>query len=296
MTIVRSIAYAIIPLLILIFFSCIAVIIGFVIIQFAPDLSFEKIINKTTQVFLVLSIFPAMTYFKLNRETLGFAEKALFFKQLLQGFALGIISLLPVFIILYQLRINVIDTTQPWTLLWLFEKTSIALLLALLISLIEEPLFRGILLLALVRKLPLTAALIISASYYAALHFIKSKTVISFQDIHFLSGFQLMCEAFANILNPDIFSAFIALFMVGLFLGLIRTQIKTSLGLCIGCHTAWVWQIKLNKTFFNTDFHADYAYLVSSYDGVIGPMVSGWLLVFSLGYVVLIRHKYLHKS
>lgn len=294
MATIRGLVYALIPLLVLLFFSCLAVIIGFVIIQLAPELSFEKVINKTTQVFLVLSIFPAMTYFKLNRETLGFAEKALFGKQLIQGFALGIISLLPVFIMLYQLHINVIDVTQPWTLRWLFEKTSVALLLALLISLIEEPLFRGILLLGLVRKLPLTAALIISASYYAALHFIKAKTVIPFQDIHFLSGFQLMREAFANVLNPDVYSAFIALLMVGLFLGLIRTQVKTSLGLCIGCHTAWVWQIKLNKTFFNTDFHADYAYLVSAYDGVIGPLVSGWLLLFILGYVALIRLKPKH--
>ena len=70
---------------------------------------FRKIISKSTQLFLVLSIFPAMAYLKINREELGFASRPVFLKQLLQGFGLGFMTLMPVFIVQYVLKINVID-------------------------------------------------------------------------------------------------------------------------------------------------------------------------------------------
>jgi hypothetical protein len=103
-------------------------------------------------------------------------------------------------------------------------------------------------------------------------------------DLTLANTFGLLMEAFANLLNPDILTAFLALLMVGVFLGLLRTERKISLGLCIGCHTCWVWLIKMNKTLFNTDFKADCAFLVSPYDGVIGPLVTAWLLLAVLGY------------
>ncbi|MDO9105522.1 MAG: CPBP family glutamic-type intramembrane protease [Methylovulum sp.] len=285
----RYLAYSLVPLLVLVFAAMLAGVAGYFMVLLVGDLSLQKVINKITQVFLVLGIFPAMAYLKINKTDLGFAERPLFFKQVLQGFGLGLLTLLPVFIILYGLDITVIDPSQSWTLGWLAEKTVIALLLALLISLLEEPLFRGILFVGLSRKLPVVAAIAISAMYYAALHFIKTKTEIPAQDITLSSGFYLMAEAFANLLNPDIFPALLALLMVGMFLGLLRTQVKTGLGLCIGCHTAWVWQIKMSKTLFNTDYSADYAYLVSHYDGVVGPLVTVWLMLAVAGYLIYLR-------
>jgi membrane protease YdiL (CAAX protease family) len=230
-----------------------------------------------------------MFFFKINKEELGFAARQVFLKQLLQGFGLGFITLMPVFIVLYMLKINVFDEKQLWTAGLLARYMVINLLLALLISLIEEPLFRGIMLTGLSKKLPVMAAIIISSTYYAALHFFSSKTNIPVQDIGLFSGFKLLGEAFGNLLNPEILSAFFALLMVGIFLGVLRTRVKASLGLCIGCHTCWVWQIKMSKKLFNTDFSSEYLYLVSSYDGVIGPLVTGWLMLAIGGYFVYHR-------
>jgi len=190
-----------------------------------------------------------------------------------------LITLMPVFIAQYVLKINVIDDAHTWSVEWVVRNMAISLLLALIISLIEEPLFRGILLVGLNKKMPVAAAILLSSTYYAALHFLSSKTDIPVQDINLFSGFKLLGEAVGNLLNPNILSAFFALLLVGIFLGVLRTQVKSSLGLCIGCHTCWVWQIKMSKQLFNTDFSSDYLYLVSSYDGVIGPLVTGWLML-----------------
>ncbi|MDD1613799.1 MAG: CPBP family glutamic-type intramembrane protease, partial [Methylococcaceae bacterium] len=145
-------------------------------------------------------------------------------------------------------------------------------------------LFRGLLLAGLKKKLPVIAAILITSIYYAGLHFLSIKTDLPVQDINLFSSFRLLGEALNNVVNPENLSAFFALLMVGIFLGVLRTQVKVSLGLCIGCHTCWVWQIKMSKKLFNTDFSSEYHYLVSSYDGVIGPLVTGWLLMAVAGY------------
>ncbi|MGZ4981775.1 MAG: CPBP family glutamic-type intramembrane protease [Methylobacter sp.] len=284
---IRKIIYSIVPLLVLLATSSLACIVGYFVFQgIDGQFPLSKVITKSTQLFLVLSIFPAMAYLKLNKGDLGFATKTIFFKQVLVGFGLGFATLMPVFIAEYALGIHIIDQTQHWTAGLLAEKMFISLLLALLISMIEEPIFRGILFAGLKKNLPVIAAILLSSTYYAALHFLDSKTEIPFQQASVFSGFSLLGEAFANLLNPQILSAFLALLMVGIFLGVLRANVKESLGLCIGCHTCWVWQIKMSKSLFNTDSSSEYLYLVSSYDGVIGPLVTGWLSLAIIGYFV----------
>ncbi len=275
------------PPVVLLAATVLACLLGYgVAVVLGDALPLRKIISKSTLVLLVLSIFPLMAYLKMDKTELGFAEKSQFFKQMLQGFVLGGSTLAPVFVVLFALDIQVLDTSQPWTAGWLLEKTTVSLLLALLISWLEEPLFRGLILMGLARRLSRATAVLTSAFYYAALHFLDSKTELPAQDITWLSGFKLLAEAFANLFNPTIYSAFAALLMVGIFLGLLRTQRQTSLGLCIGCHTAWVWQIKMSKALANSNPHADYSYLVSPYDGVVGYLVAAWLLLVLAGYGV----------
>lgn len=287
---IRYMIYSVVPLLVLIAASSLACIVGYFVMQGIGDhYTLAKIITKSTQLFLVLSIFPAMACLKFNKGDLGFAKKTVFLKQVAQGIGLGLITLMPVFIVLYALGVNVIDETVTWTAEDVAYKMLISLLLALLISMIEEPIFRGVLFAGLTKKMPVVAAILISSIYYAALHFMDSHTEIAFSDVQLLSGFTLLGEAFANIFNPKVMSAFLALLMVGIFLGILRAKVNEGLGVCIGCHTCWVWQIKMSKSLFNTDFNSDYAYLVSSYDGVVGPLVTVWLGLAIIGYFVYVK-------
>jgi len=283
----RYLFYTVVPLLILLAALSLACVVSyFIVLGIGDAISFRQLINRLAQLFLMLSIFPAMAYLKISKAELGFAPRPVFLKQLLQGFGLGFMTLIPVFIVLYVLKINVLDETQVWTIGLLAKNMTINLLIALLISLIEEPLFRGIMLVSLSKKLPVMAAILISSIYYAGLHFFSSNTDIPVQDITLFSGFKLLGEAFAHLMNPAILSAFFALLMVGVFLGVLRTQVKASLGLCIGCHTCWVWQIKMNKKLFDTDYSSPYHALVSNYDGVVGPLVAGWLMLAIAVYFV----------
>lgn len=289
---IKTVYYALVPLLILLFLAAISSVLSYVILMIAGDIvSMRKIVSKATQIFLLLSIFPLRRFLKLSWSDIGFAPKPLFVKQLAYGLLLGLVTLLPVMIVLYSFDISVIDQTREWTAAKVAIRILLALLLAVLISFAEEPLFSGILLAGLRKKMMLGLAAFISAGYYAAFHFVKTKTKIPYEELSLGSGFQLMGEAFANLLNPEITSAFIALFVVGLFLVTIRTQYKSSIGICIGCHAAWVWQIKIGKDFFNTNENSSYYYLVSDYyDGVVGPLVAVWLSLGIAGYFVWKRY------
>lgn len=283
----RQLFYASLPLLLLLALALVACVLGYFILLLVGDvIELRKVISKGTQVLLILSIFPLRRWLQLSWPELGFAPGKEFIRQMGWGVLLGIATLLPVLLLLYGLDIHVIDVGKEWTLVKAGKKITIALLLALLISFLEEPLFRGILLAGYRRKMAVFAAVLLSSFYYAALHFLKSKTDIPYQELDITSGFRLLGEAFANWVNPDIFSALVALWVVGAFLAIIRIEFANSLGICVGCHAGWVWQIKVSKDFFDTNPHSDLLFLVSRYDGVVGPLVTVWLTLAIAGYYV----------
>lgn len=292
----QTIYYSLTPLAILLCFAALSALLSYLFLMMAGDIiQMRKLVSKATQIFLLLSIFPLRHYLKISWADIGFAPKAIFFKQIGYGLLLGLVTLLPIMIALYVLDISVIDQTRDWTTGKVIIRISLALLLAVLISFGEEPIFSGILLAGLKRKMAVGLAVLITASYYAAFHFVKTKTKIAYEELSIGSGFQLMAEAFANVLNPEIISAFIALLVVGMFLAVIRTQFSQSIGICIGCHAAWVWQIKIGKDFFNTNKQSEYSYLVSDYyDGVVGPLVAFWLTLAIIG--IFVWKKYQQKT
>ncbi len=291
----KYLVYALSPLLILLSCITLACVLGYVILLYFGDIySLNKLISRLSQLFLVLSLFPLRRCLHLSWAELGFAPKTKFFKQLIVGFIAGFATLLPVFVVLYGLGVNVFDDTKIWTSALLLKKTGLMLVLSLLISWIEEPLFRGLLLTGLQRKLALNAAILLSAAYYGSLHFLETSREIPYSALQFDSGFQLFAEALNHWLNPTQYSAFIALVMVGIFLGVVRTHVSQSLGVCIGLHTSWVWQIKVNKALFNPNYFSEYFYLVSAYDGLVGPLVAGWL--GTVLFIYFAFQRYLKKT
>lgn len=276
---VKKLIYVLTPLAVLILLALLSCTLSYGVLLLTGDkIPLHKLISKGTQIFLVLSLFPLRRYLKLSWVTLGFAPKKVFFKQLIYGLGLGLCTLMPILVLLYGLEVHIIDESKHWTISYFFERLLISLVLALLISFVEEPLFRGLLLTGLQKKMALITAILVSSSYYAALHFLKNKTEIAYDAIEWTTSFTLLVGAFSNWFNPDIISAFIALLMVGIFLAIIRVHVKQSLGLCIGYHASWVWQIKLSKDWLNTNHHSQYLHWVSPYDGVVGPLVSVWML------------------
>lgn len=288
----RIICYSLVPLGVLLIAILLSSLIAYTVLSvFGNLVPMDKLVSKGAQVLLILSIYPFMRYLHFSKEDIGFAGLSVFFRQIGLGFLLGLVTLLPVMLLLYSFEIKQFNPEYIWTTDNLVKAILGTLLIGMLVALAEEPLFRGLLLTGLNKKLGVVLAVLISAGYYAGLHFLRSETEIPYNDINIFSGLVLARSAFENLFSYKVVSAFLALFMVGTFLGVLRTQVKQSLGLCIGCHASWVCQIKMNKKLFITDTNSEFHFLVSSYDGVVGPLVSGWLFMVVIGFLIYQRYK-----
>ncbi len=275
---INKILFSLAPLGVL--FICIAVacVLGFMVLMaFGDVLSIERIVNKGTQIFLVLSLLPFRKQLGLEWGELGFNGKTLFYRQLLLGLLIGLLILGPIIIMLYGLDIRFLKPDKVWTFATILKTCAGSLVAAVAISLLEEPVFRGLLLTSLQRKLGILAAILISSFYYAGLHFLKTDLDVPYEQLHWYSPFQLVGDALLNPFQWKQLPAFVALYMVGIFLGTARLCAGLGMGFCIGCHAGWVFLIKITKYMSNVDVDNPYFFLVSHYDGVIGPFVAVWL-------------------
>lgn len=287
----RAIFYTFVPMLVLIAITSSACVFSYLIaLSFNDPTLLRKLMIRLSQIMLLLSIFPVSKWLGLNKVMLGYAPFKTMFKQFGRGFGLSLLILLPVFLTLNFLGIHSLDMTKAWTIGWILKKLGVAFGLAVLIGIVEESVFRGLLLTSLRKYLPAFSAIFISSIYYAGLHFLDSKSTVSEETLSLSGSFQLLGEAYHNVFAMQDVTAFLALCAVGLFLGVLRWRGDMNLATCIGCHAGWVFQIRMSKSTSIVDLNTPYSFLVSHYDGVIGILVAGWLL-FILAIVIFVMKK-----
>lgn len=252
------------------------------------SIPYHKLVNKCTLLMLLLGIYPLMKYLRWQAVNLGIvADRFLLSAQIFRGFASGIAIMSVVTMTLVLLDIRLIDEGALTSWVSILGIIGKALITSLLIGILEELLFRGLLFGSLSQSAGALYAVIVSALFYAALHFLKADVVIPPADIVWWSGFQLVKPAFAALFRIEVLDSFLALLCVGIFLACIRIKITHSLGYCMGLHAGWVFVIKLTKSLTDSNAQSEWGFLVGSYDGIIGYGVAGWLLLL----IVIMRSK-----
>ncbi len=243
---------------------------------------YHKLVNKCTLLVLLLGIYPVMKHLRWQAADLGFAaDRALFFGQLMRGFGLGVAIMSVMIFALLVLDIRVVDEEEIVSLSNILVVAAKALLVGLLVGMLEEVLFRGVLFGSLRRSTGVIYAGMVSALFYAALHFLKPGVVIPVAEVSWWSGFQLIMPAFAALFRIEVLDSFLALFCVGIFLACVRGLIADSLGYCMGLHAGWVFVIKVSKSLTDAHPQSDWSFLVGNYNGIIGYGVAIWLLVLT---------------
>ncbi|MEZ4754343.1 MAG: CPBP family intramembrane glutamic endopeptidase [Bdellovibrionota bacterium] len=147
-----------------------------------------------------------------------------------------------------------------WTshnLVYWLERIPKVLIGALLISIIEESFFRGLVFQNLKSRSTTMIAAFISSAFYASVHFIRPIYSWEYPGFSLLIGFEYLGEVFKAMFTLDILASFIGLFVVGLVLCRILEK-SGSLILCIGLHIGWVIAIKL--TVYLTESVPGYVY------------------------------------
>ena len=162
-----------------------------------------------------------------------------------------------------------------------------ALITGLAIGLTEEILYRGAIFTGLARYTNHFTALLVSACFYGAVHFIEIAELPAGAAPTWSSGLTMLAGAFTQFTDPSILDSLLSLTLLGVLLGLLRWH-SGNIIVCIGTHAGIV---TVNKVFaYATDYQpgSPYAFVVNTYDHLTGAVASFWLTLACLLYYLLI--------
>lgn len=244
---------------------------------------FERWVTRSALLLLVLSIFPTLKFFNLSLKSIGHNQTLKSFgRKFVSSFLVGLCILAVVIGTILLLDIRHFDSNESITGKLLLS----SFFAGLLVALIEETLFRGLFFSLSKTWHGVLTAVIVSSFFYSLLHFIKPIEHIDKNALNWLSGTQVILNAFSAVALMNI-TDFLALFAVGVLLALVRYR-TNSLAFCIGLHASWVFLIKVTKDITNANASSDWSFLVGQYDGIVGLLCFVWLALVIGAYVLFI--------
>ncbi len=242
----------------------------------------HKFISRGGLLLAALGFWPFLKLLKLaNKDDLGYDLPAARFRlDMGKGMVLGILILLCLSAAL--LALDVRDINQPRFQPWLPKVLLQGLLSGLAVAVIEETFFRGAMFSAILRNGGgSTKAVLLTSMLYAALHFFKPQALPPGSEPDLAGAVAGYLSAFEHLFRWEHLDSFVALFMVGLFLALVRLR-SGHIAWSIGLHAGWVLVIKITLAYTHVDPKADLNHLVGTYDNMIGWLAAGWIGVLCL--------------
>ncbi len=245
-----------------------------------PEFAFHRVLGRSLLLtaLLVLPVFARLTGCR-DRAAFGFGVPAgRFVRDLGKGFAVGLATISVLLVVLMVLDIRVFRP-QPFgdeDAVFMLRAVGIAVVVATL----EETLFRGIMLNALLQSLRTLIAVFLSAAVYASVHFLQFRTGILAEPESWNAGLMMIGNALARYAEPAaIADAWMALFTAGVLLAGLRLA-TGHIGAAIGLHAAWILGIKFTHRMTDLAPESGFAWMVGQLDGVMGWLSAIWITVF----------------
>jgi len=203
------------------------------------ELPAHKQVTRVGKLIALPGFFLLISWLGLyNRKALGFGlPRPIYLHKIFTGWLYGILILAILSAALIGLGVRTPDPIHDDFLFVLIKTLISGLIGGLLIGLIEEAFFRGAMYQAIRRNGSVFSAIIFSSLLYAAVHFIDPVRLTG--SVDWLSGLQILGGAFWKFGDWATFDSFIALFAVGIFLGVVRER-TGNIAYCIGLHAGWV--------------------------------------------------------
>jgi len=202
---------------------------------FFAKFNFESFFHRALLICAIAFLWPLLRWLRLHSfRDLQLDKNRHALRDAIAGDLLAGIPLLVGAFVLLATRIFLPKNAISW------NAFGAVLAAAVVVPLIEELFFRGLLLGILLRSLrPVVATLIISG-FFAILHFLKAPTRPN-ESVSWLSGFHSIANSFAQFANPMmVLASFTTLFLIGWILADARLRTR-SLFLPIGLHSGWVF-------------------------------------------------------
>ena len=236
---------------------------------------FDRVLTRSVLLVLLILLIPLWKM--VSKETSGLRFGDFSFRQFSQSFLIGLFILAIPVVVLLLLEVRLVVLDLQISFLSILGILLVGIVLACLIGLFEEILFRGFLYGSLKKPVGGLIATLISSALYSSVHFLKPTGELELP-VNWLAGFIYLEQSIGNmiLLHQD-WDARLSLMILGCFFCLVRERF--NLFCCIGLHAAFVVGIAISRQLTTVNLDSQFLGLISSYNEIIGQLVSFWLLL-----------------
>ncbi len=239
---------------------------------------FHRYLNRCLLLTAVAGLWPLARAFRLtSRPSLGLAWPAGSRRLLVVGLAAGFGSLLAAALLMALAGVRTFNFShEPRVLLELLLNATVS---GVLVAVLEELFFRGIVFGALRQSLAVPAAIVISSLIYSALHFLARVEHVG--PVEWDSGLALLPRMLRGIAAPEnLAPAGLTLAVGGAVLAL-AYQRTGSLWFSIGLHAGWIFWLKVFKTVTSPGTAPGSAFWGTE------KLLDGWLALVVMGVLLV---------
>lgn len=205
------------------------------ILPFLAKFDFETFFHRALMVAALVLLWPLLRSLNTRKlADLSLMPNPSWRMHLLAGVLLALIPLL--------LCGAILVATHVYSPRWTLRGGALVSLMgaALVVPVIEEALFRGLILGILLRSGRKFLAIFVTSAFYSIVHFLKAPEETS-TTVTWLSGFRSIAHSFDQFGDPMLVgAAFTTLFVIGWILADARLRTR-SLWLPIGLHAGWIF-------------------------------------------------------
>lgn len=219
-------------------------------LTFLAEFDFESYFHRALLIWAVVLVWPLSRSLRIRSwRDLGLIPNGRWVRHASSGVVMAAVPLLCLGALLLGLGVS--SLRDSVSMLAILERA----VSAAVVPLIEEPLFRGLILGIMLRAVSPVAATLLTSALFSVIHFLKAPEQTS-PEVTWSSGFVSIANSFAQFQQPLLMLAgFTTLFLLGWILADARLRTR-SLWLPIGLHAGWIFASALFNKVARREFEA----------------------------------------
>ncbi|MBU0679067.1 MAG: CPBP family intramembrane metalloprotease [Verrucomicrobia bacterium] len=217
------------------------------------DVEFEQVAYRCVLAFAFLALVPLSRFCGMRTwASVGLRGGRLEVRRLIWGFLTGVVTLGGLYLWAFITHARILVPGLPG----IAANTGLFAVSALVVGVMEEILFRGVIFGALRGSFSYWGGAIVASVFFSAIHFCKPVPAIGVVHVEWDTAFALLPAIFYEGWIQDLVPLSLTLFLMGMTLSALYDSFG-SLFPVIGLHAGWIWVMRMGIQYIDTVPGAD---------------------------------------